>query len=285
MKDYLGFKGKVCVVSGARTGVGNAAAEILVDLGAKVYAAGRNRGEIEGIEKFVIMDLCSKESIDKAFKEFPEKIDCFIGCAGLFGDVNDFMSVTITNFVSNKYIIQEYLSKRIVDKGTIGFVTSNNGTHWEQERFRKECQATIEAEGWEGTIQQLIDSGLSQKTGMDGYNFSKRCMNNFLTRTAHDLSKRNVRVNYVLPGPIDTKMLHACMDNAGAPVESLLDSVLENADHICAPEEVAAPLIAMCSNMMTYVTGAGIYTDFGLDSYIRLGLIEDRVAGQYEPLI
>ena len=80
-------------------------------------------------------------------------------------------------------------------------------------------------------------------------------------------------------------MLHACMDNAGAPVESLLDSVLENADHICAPEEVAAPLIAMCSNMMTYVTGAGIYTDFGLDSYIRLGLIEDRVAGQYEPLI
>ena len=62
------------------------------------------------------------------------------------GDVNDFMSVTITNFVSNKYIIQEYLSKRIVDKGTIGFVTSNNGTHWEQERFRKECQATIEAE-------------------------------------------------------------------------------------------------------------------------------------------
>ena len=85
MKDYLGFKGKVCVVSGARTGVGKAAAEILVDLGAKVYAAGRNRGEIEGIEKFVIMDLCSKESIDKAFKEFPEKIDCFIGCAGLFG--------------------------------------------------------------------------------------------------------------------------------------------------------------------------------------------------------
>ena len=29
--------------------------------------------------------------------------------------------------------LQEYLSKRIVDKGTIGFVTSNNGTHWEQE--------------------------------------------------------------------------------------------------------------------------------------------------------
>ena len=46
MKDYLGFKGKVCVVSGARTGVGKAAAEIL-----DVYKR-QGQARIEDIESY-----------------------------------------------------------------------------------------------------------------------------------------------------------------------------------------------------------------------------------------
>ena len=38
MKDYLGYKDKVCVVTGAASGMGKATCEILLDLGAKVYA-------------------------------------------------------------------------------------------------------------------------------------------------------------------------------------------------------------------------------------------------------
>lgn len=38
MKDYLGYTGKVCVVTGAASGMGKATAEMLVDLGAMVYA-------------------------------------------------------------------------------------------------------------------------------------------------------------------------------------------------------------------------------------------------------
>jgi NAD(P)-dependent dehydrogenase (short-subunit alcohol dehydrogenase family) len=32
MKDYFGYTGKICVVTGAASGMGKAAAEILVDL-------------------------------------------------------------------------------------------------------------------------------------------------------------------------------------------------------------------------------------------------------------
>ena len=38
MKDYLGYKDKICVVTGAASGMGKATCEILLDLGAKVYA-------------------------------------------------------------------------------------------------------------------------------------------------------------------------------------------------------------------------------------------------------
>ena len=37
MRDYWGYAGKVCVVTGVSSGMGKATAEMLLDLGAEVY--------------------------------------------------------------------------------------------------------------------------------------------------------------------------------------------------------------------------------------------------------
>lgn len=42
MKDYFGYQEKVVIVTGASSGMGKATAEMLVDLGAKVYALDWN---------------------------------------------------------------------------------------------------------------------------------------------------------------------------------------------------------------------------------------------------
>ena len=52
MKDFFGYEGKTCVVTGASSGMGKATVEMLVDLGAKVYALDINPCDVEGIEKF-----------------------------------------------------------------------------------------------------------------------------------------------------------------------------------------------------------------------------------------
>ena len=57
MKDYFGYQEKVVIVTGASSGMGKATAEILVDLGAKVYALDWNACDVKGIEKFVQVDL------------------------------------------------------------------------------------------------------------------------------------------------------------------------------------------------------------------------------------
>ena len=49
MKDYLGYTGKVCVVTGAASGMGKATAEMLVDLGAMVYALDWAEVKVEGL--------------------------------------------------------------------------------------------------------------------------------------------------------------------------------------------------------------------------------------------
>ena len=90
MKDYFGYKGKTVVVTGASSGMGKAAAEMLVDLGAEVYALSRRRPDIEGLKGFVSTDLSSKESIDAAFDALPGHIDSFFGIAGASGLHDDF---------------------------------------------------------------------------------------------------------------------------------------------------------------------------------------------------
>ena len=50
LEDY---QNKVCVVTGAASGIGKALCEKLVALGAQVYALDRNKADIEGLSAFV----------------------------------------------------------------------------------------------------------------------------------------------------------------------------------------------------------------------------------------
>ena len=59
LEDY---QNKVCVVTGAASGIGKALCEKLVALGAQVYALDRNKADIEGLSAFVAqpcMPLCT----------------------------------------------------------------------------------------------------------------------------------------------------------------------------------------------------------------------------------
>ena len=83
MKDYFGYQNKNVVVTGASSGMGKATAEMLVDLGAKVYALDWNECDVKGIKQYVHVDLSKKESIDQAMKELSSHIDSYFGIAGV----------------------------------------------------------------------------------------------------------------------------------------------------------------------------------------------------------
>ena len=91
LEDY---QNKVCVVTGAASGIGKALCEKLVALGAQVYALDRNKADIEGLSAFVETDLSDKGSIDA----------------------------------------DTYLEKRIPSGGSIAYVTSCGGLMWEKWR-------------------------------------------------------------------------------------------------------------------------------------------------------
>lgn len=51
MKDYFGYKNKICVVTGAASGIGKKTAELLIELDAEVYALDITKIELEGAKK------------------------------------------------------------------------------------------------------------------------------------------------------------------------------------------------------------------------------------------
>ena len=119
MKDMLGYSGKVCVVTGASSGMGASLAEMLIEQGAEVWTASRGEVALEGQVGWVKLDQVSRDSIDAAFSELPEKIDCFFGVAGVSGLKNNYVDTFTIDFVANKYILDEYLSKRAAPGGSI----------------------------------------------------------------------------------------------------------------------------------------------------------------------
>lgn len=177
MKDYFGYQGKVVVVTGAASGMGKAATEMLVDLGAKVYALDWAEVQVEGIEKYIHTDLSQKDSIDNAFKKIPQEIDSFFGIAGVSGVNTDFLTTVKIDLISNKYICEKILINRMKKNSSIAFMTSTAGVGWELEGNMKYYLPVVQADGWDGAVKEIESSLLVHLPGNTGYSFSKLGMN------------------------------------------------------------------------------------------------------------
>lgn len=108
LEDY---QNKVCVVTGAASGIGKALCEKLVALGAQVYALDRNKADIEGLSAFVETDLSDKGSIDAAFCALPQVIDRFFGVAGLSGARTSYWLTFTVALQKNKKQIENRTEK------------------------------------------------------------------------------------------------------------------------------------------------------------------------------
>lgn len=261
MRDYLGYKGKEVVVTGASSGMGRATTEMLVDLGAKVYALDWNHCDVKGIEQYIHVDLSKKESIDQAMKLLPNHIDCYFGIAGVSGLKNDFMTTVSIDFIANKYICETYLMHHMCAGGSIAFMTSTAGNGWEKEDNVQYYIEAIQASGWNETVQAIMKTGFHYLPGTLGYPYSKLAMNYYTVYLQKLFASKNIRVNSVLPGSTDTGMKDEFTTMANGE-EGLL-SHCGYAKRLADSKEMAGPIIFLNSDMATYASGVLMEVDYG----------------------
>ncbi|MGI6069353.1 MAG: SDR family oxidoreductase [Blautia sp.] len=285
IKALFGYEGKTVVVSGAYSGMGYAAARLLTELGAKVYVICRKNGRHQEMDLPVAgifsADFGVKEDLDALAKEMPEDIFALFLCHGiaLKKDASNALEVQKVNFLGHKYLLEKVLPK-VADRGSVNIIASTGGFGWEAS-FDKclevlETKTYEEALAWYETHPEVIQNG---------YVFSKQCLCAYVKTMVHAPAYigRKIRLNVVNPGNTLTGLTDdfnrntSKSGNAEEGKAAIEEIFLKSWNgHWASPEEMGYPLVAIGSNIFSYMSGQVIYFDYGMSSVWQAAGLKQR---------
>jgi 3-oxoacyl-[acyl-carrier protein] reductase len=101
--------------------------------------------------------------------------------------------------------------------------------------------------------------GVMGNPGQANYCASKAGVIGFTKAAAKELASRNININAIAPGFIETAMTDILKDDVK---ESMLSSIPMK--KFGTPEDIANLVIFLCSDMSTYITGQVIHVDGGM---------------------
>lgn len=262
MKDVLGYQGRTVVLTGCATGMGAAAARLLVDLGAEVH--GLDVAAVDApVKQTIQVDLADEASIDAAVAKLPERIDVLLHCAGVPGPPRfSALQTMLVNFVGLRHLT-EALAPRIPEGGSIASITSVAGMGWRKNLDNvKALLATpgfAEAKAWCEANPEAAN----------GYLMSKQCIIYYTKELAVRLVERGITVNCLSPAPTDTPMLPDF--HAQATKEFLEEHFLALCGRNATPEEMAEPLVFLGSRMARFVSGQNLFVDYAYEAAVDTG--------------
>ena len=262
MKDLLGYAGAKVVITGAASGMGEAAARLLVDLGAEVHALDVRPVKV-GVAQAVATNLAERGSIDAALAQLPKRVDALFHCAGLPGPPFSSLETMLVNFVGLRHLNESVLP-RIPEGGAIAAITSVAGMGWRKNL--EAVQALVASEGFEAGKAWCE----ANPDKANGYLFSKQCIIYYTKRRASELVARRIRMNCLSPAPTATPMLPAFHQQVG---RELIDQHFQApVGRDATPEEMAEPLVFLNSQLARFVSGVNLHVDYAYEAMIDAGL-------------
>jgi 3-oxoacyl-[acyl-carrier protein] reductase len=233
------LKGKVALVTGASQGIGRETALALAEAGAKVAAAARNEEKLASLANDIVakggealaikMDVADAEQIKAGFKQALEKfarLDILVNNAAITRDglamrmkQEDWEAVIRTNLTGAHLCIQQALpvmlrakAGRIINISSVVAETGNAG------------QANY----------------VAAKGGIIG-----------LTKAiAIEMASRNITVNAVAPGFVETPMTEVLSDKVKEDLKARIPL-----GRLGAARDVAAAIVFLASDEAAYITG------------------------------
>jgi 3-oxoacyl-[acyl-carrier protein] reductase len=230
---------RIALITGASRGIGRACALALSRAGARVALAARNvelldelAGQIraEGREAFVVaLDLASQDSIKGAAARV----------------ARDFGPITV--LVNNGGITKDNLALRMKkDDWDLVIATNLTGAFL----MSQQVLPGMMRERWGRIVNIASVVGEMGNPGQANYVASKAGLIGLTKTLAHEMGSRNITVNAVAPGFIETDMTHGLS-------QELKDKMLANIPlrRIGKAEDVAGAVVFLASDAAAYITG------------------------------
>jgi len=244
----MSLEDKVALVTGASRGIGAAIADSLGQQGAVVIGTATSESGAEKItarfaEKGIkgagmVLDVASRESVDN-----------------LVGTITEQYGAPLI-LVNNAGITKDNLLMRMKDEEWFDVIDTNLNSIY---RLCKACLRGMTKARWGRVVNISSVVGAMGNVGQTNYCATKAGVGGFTRSLAKELGPRNITVNAVSPGFIDTDMTKELSD---AQREAILSQV--PLSRLGEPEEIAAVVDFLVSEGGAYVTGENIHVNGGL---------------------
>ncbi|MEJ7553158.1 MAG: 3-oxoacyl-[acyl-carrier-protein] reductase [Aquificaceae bacterium] len=246
---HIELNSKTALITGSTRGIGKAIAQYLAKAGARVIITGRDQGRAEevakeiaqtyGVETLgVAMDMSEKDSITSAYERIESLfggVDILVNNAGITKD-KLFLRMSLEDWeeVLRVNLTGTFLITSLAIKGML-------------------------KKRWGRIVNISSVVGFTGNIGQVNYSSTKSALIGFTKSLAKELASRNITVNAVAPGFIETDMTSVLSDE-------LKQAYLKNIPlgRFGKPEDVAGVVVFLCSDYASYITGEVLHVNGGM---------------------
>jgi NAD(P)-dependent dehydrogenase (short-subunit alcohol dehydrogenase family) len=244
------LEGKTALITGGGTdGIGRATAARMVAEGAHVFITGRRKTELDAAVEIighnvtaVPGDITNPDDLDALYE--------MIAARGQGLDVL-FANAAAASFATIDTITTEEIDK-IFDVNVKGTVLT----------VQKALPVLNHGASVIVTSSTSADRGVA---GMGAYAASKAAVRAFVRAWVSELADRGIRVNAISPGPTDTSGVTELVGEANmtAYTATLVGQI--PIGRLARPEEVADAVVFLASSDSSFMIGANLYVDGGVN--------------------
>jgi 3-oxoacyl-[acyl-carrier protein] reductase len=244
----MNLDNRVALVTGATRGIGAAIAEALGNAGAIVIGTATSEaGAVRISQRFaengtngtgMVLNVTNADSVSSVLQAITDQ----------FG--------APTILVNNAGITKDNILMRMKEDEWMDVLDTNLTSIF---RLAKACVRPMTKARWGRIINISSVVGAMGNAGQSNYSASKAGVGGFTRALAKELGSRNITVNTVAPGFIDTDMTK---DLPEASKESMLTQI--PLARLGAPEEIAAVVSFLAGDAAGYITGETIHVNGGM---------------------
>ena len=240
------MKDKIILITGANRGIGHNILKKIASCGYTVIGTSRSKDGADLITetlkdfkgKGIVMDVTNQESIDTSVSQIKDDYGVIYGLVNNAGITNDNLLMRMSDEQWNTVIETNLTSLYRVTKSVV------------KDMMKARIGRII-------NIGSIV--GMMGNAGQSNYSATKSGLLGFTKSLAREVSSRNINVNAISPGFIDTDMTRALSEEQ---IEALTKNI--PLGRIASPDEVSSVVAFLLSDNSSYITGENINVNGGL---------------------